>query len=68
MSYCYHHWKTDQQEICKKSLMHHIRALPGQSSVSSFSELTVSSDDNIVEAVPSNIRPKNAKNVLNDPH
>lgn len=43
--------------------MNHIRALPGQSSALSFSELTVSSDDNIVEAVPSNIRPKKAKNV-----
>lgn len=32
--------------------------------MSLFREITVSSDDNIVEAVPSNIRPKKAQNIL----
>lgn len=44
--------------------MHYIQVLPGQSRVLSFSEPTVSSDDNIVDAVPSNIRPKKVKNAL----
>lgn len=36
--------------------------IPGQSRVSSFSDPTVSRDDNIVEALPSNILPTRVGN------
>lgn len=47
---------------CEKTIKKDCVFIPGQSRVSSFSDPTVSRDDNIVEALPSNILPTRVGN------